>query len=1115
MASFLQIKDLSEWNLTTSNRILFNSPGIGKLFYFNHAFNGLGIDNIYWGVVESSGNPYIVNNGLKLSLTSTDQITSLRSSSFWSGDFDAFLDYSNITNSLDTGEQLIFFEMSNEDLGGSTFLKLRIGVGRNNTNHFIRTEVIDDTGTLFTQNDLRPLTNGRIRIVRLGNTVSFFQDNGSGWELLSNFTDAKVGSESDLFVNLFTQRVSATEIFGINLNSITFSPVGLYSGDIMFDTQLSNTSTYLFYDISASQNTSENFINIRIKSAENQLDLDAASWSSFNENLSDSFPIAITDQYFRIHLTLSTTNHNDSPNINSIVLGVEEILDGDDDIVVISPSTNETFDNLLRIVWQVPDLSTSLIGKVFYSIEYKNDFLGITNFTLIDSRVNPLVGFYDWDVSDLVEDGNYEIRITSVFDDSISLSGDLPEKLLVVGAGDAACNGIYQLSGLHNGENLYTNESSKVLYFNGIDTWYINEILDNDNGYYFTDDVLGDWELGLGLPSAPIVTELFEDESESSLSVNILSSSSFDFSSTSSNLSSNSSSFSSSSQSSDSSDSSSSLSSSSDSSSIELLSSSSLSSSSSIIINQSSSISSASSSTNVLTSSSSSTENTILKGVGQNEFNQLSIPDFSNKNVYVSVLAANEEDNFKIISLGGYHSFIVKQNGTVWASGKNEQGQLGLGDNLDRAVFTQISTDFDNALRISCGLEFTVIQKRDGTVWVTGDNRYGQLGLGDNINRNSFVKLPVRFNNARKISAGGEFVFIEKTNGFVECVGYNEYGQLGLGDVNDRNSYQEIDHQFFNIKKLKTGSLFTYLENSNGKVWATGDNFHGQLGLGHTEPQCNFIVVGVPAELDSEGEIENIDSLSITNPKDIQVGGSHVIIIKEDDTVVGTGDNTLGQLGLGDDIDRLQFTLLDIDSPVKVRVGFHYSIYEDSIGNLFSTGYNHYGTLGLGDFDNRYNFEKILGIFSPVKISSGPLAYHNFIQTAIFSLSTSSAEDSESSSSTERLFIDDYKITYMEFFQINPVDPFGDFNGRQFIIPINDVRATFLSNVSVNSIGDWTLEKWDGLSFVFHSVLEPGEEIEIEELVLGDRVRVVFSGTLGAELFSYQISLRDELDFSS
>jgi alpha-tubulin suppressor-like RCC1 family protein len=622
---------------------------------------------------------------------------------------------------------------------------------------------------------------------------------------------------------------------------------------------------------------------------------------------------------------------------------------------------------------------------------------------------------------------------------------------------------------------------------------------------------LGQWSVGLGFPPAPVIEEYFLDEEDSSQSVNIFSSTSFDFSSTSSSLSSSTSSNSSSSPSTLSSFSSSSLSSSSDSSTIELFSSSSLSSSSSIIQNQSSSISSASSSTEVLDSSSSSTENTILKGVGQNQFAQLSLPDFANRNVYVSVLASNEEDNFKIISVGGYHSFIVKQNGTVWASGKNEQGQLGLGDNVDRSVFTQLSNDFNNPLAIACGLEFTVIQKNDGTVWVTGDNRFGQLGLGDNVNRNTLEQLPAKFNNAIKIAAGGEFIFIEKFNGILECTGYNAYGQLGLGDVTNRNVFTEVDNQFFNLNKLKAGSLFIYLENYDGKVWATGDNFHGQLGLGHTNHVCDFTVVGVPPEYDSDGEIINVDALSINNPQDIQVAGSHVIIIKEDGTVVGAGDNTLGQLGLGDDLDRIEFTILDIENPEKVRVGFHYSIYQDQDGILHTTGYNHYGTLALGDFDNRYTFEEVSGINSPVRISCGPLAYHNFIQTDIFTFSTSSGEDSISSSSSESSSFEAYKISYMEFFQSSPVDVFGDFNGESFIIPIDNVEFGVLSNVSVNSVGDWTLERWDGGSFVFHVILEPGVEVPIDALNTGDIVRVVFSGTLGAELFSYQMNLRDVL----
>ena len=42
------------------------------------------------------------------------------------------------------------------------------------------------------------------------------------------------------------------------------------------------------------------------------------------------------------------------------------------------------------------------------------------------------------------------------------------------------------------------------------------------------------------------------------------------------------------------------------------------------------------------------------------------------------------------------HSLILKNDGTLWGCGQNSYGQLGLGDNTDRNTFTQITANTDN-----------------------------------------------------------------------------------------------------------------------------------------------------------------------------------------------------------------------------------------------------------------------------------------------------------------------------------------------------------------------------------------------------------------------------------
>jgi alpha-tubulin suppressor-like RCC1 family protein len=105
-------------------------------------------------------------------------------------------------------------------------------------------------------------------------------------------------------------------------------------------------------------------------------------------------------------------------------------------------------------------------------------------------------------------------------------------------------------------------------------------------------------------------------------------------------------------------------------------------------------------------------------------------------------LKENIKDITRIIC-GRYHTFVIKNDGTVWATGRTANGELGLGDTTDRNTFTQLSSSFNNPKQISCGEYHTFIVKQDGTVWATGWNYYGQLGLGDTTNRSSFTQVNI------------------------------------------------------------------------------------------------------------------------------------------------------------------------------------------------------------------------------------------------------------------------------------------------------------------------------------------------------------------------------------
>ncbi len=89
------------------------------------------------------------------------------------------------------------------------------------------------------------------------------------------------------------------------------------------------------------------------------------------------------------------------------------------------------------------------------------------------------------------------------------------------------------------------------------------------------------------------------------------------------------------------------------------------------------------------------------------------------------------------MSAGGYHTLILKTDGTLWATGANTNGQLGDGTTTNRLVPVQIMTGVANMF---AGGYHTLILKTDGTLWATGTNGSGQLGDGTNFDRFTPVK---------------------------------------------------------------------------------------------------------------------------------------------------------------------------------------------------------------------------------------------------------------------------------------------------------------------------------------------------------------------------------------
>jgi len=92
------------------------------------------------------------------------------------------------------------------------------------------------------------------------------------------------------------------------------------------------------------------------------------------------------------------------------------------------------------------------------------------------------------------------------------------------------------------------------------------------------------------------------------------------------------------------------------------------------------------------------------------------------------------------VECGYWFTVAIKTDGSLWATGANNYGQLGLGDYSERTVFTQVGSD-ENWYQACAGYFHMLAIKTDGTMYATGRNNYGQLGLEDKTTRNELTEI--------------------------------------------------------------------------------------------------------------------------------------------------------------------------------------------------------------------------------------------------------------------------------------------------------------------------------------------------------------------------------------
>ena len=177
----------------------------------------------------------------------------------------------------------------------------------------------------------------------------------------------------------------------------------------------------------------------------------------------------------------------------------------------------------------------------------------------------------------------------------------------------------------------------------------------------------------------------------------------------------------------------------------------------------------------------------------------------------------------------------LKTDGTMWAWGANGQGNLGQNNTVSYSSPVQIpGTTWS---RISGGSGGAAV-KTDGTYWVWGDNGNGRLGL--NQPTNSDLSSPVQLGSLTDWKMGwlGTNHYIITTDGKLYGMGYSGADKtIGFNATSPRSSPVQIPGTTWS--EVRQFNQNTHALKTDGTLWSWGDNEFGQLGYGPSPAQCS------------------------------------------------------------------------------------------------------------------------------------------------------------------------------------------------------------------------------------------------------------------------------------
>lgn len=304
-------------------------------------------------------------------------------------------------------------------------------------------------------------------------------------------------------------------------------------------------------------------------------------------------------------------------------------------------------------------------------------------------------------------------------------------------------------------------------------------------------------------------------------------------------------------------------------------------------------------------------------------------------------------DAWRSMGLGLYHGIAIRGDGTLEAWGTNDNYQLGSGTLSVRYNAPITVSGVQDVAIVYPSRTATLVMRSNGSLWGWGYNGMNEMGGASAATQ---VQNPVQIlapGEAAGLATGWQHVLALKPDGTVLGWGYNFYGQVGRGTSGSSSTSVPTPQPVLvaggtlsNVRAVFANNNLSFALKNDGTLWAWGQQQNGSLGNGLSSGVSSLAIrVGMQAGTSILPAIA-----------EVYPGAYHCLVRDTSGQVWGFGQNSNGQLGLGNNASQLWPVRLPAwDNTVQIACGDLHTLGLRADGTVIAAGRNGNGQLGLGN----------------------------------------------------------------------------------------------------------------------------------------------------------------------